>query len=58
MENLTTDSWMVIGLMVILLVASVAMALHVIKKYPPEPMPAEDNSEVEPILCSVDDDDD
>lgn len=58
MENLTVDSWMMIGLCGFIIVASIAMALHIVKKYPPEPIPTpNDEPEVEEILDDVMEDD-
>jgi len=58
MENLTYESWVLIGLALTLFLTSVAMSIHIMKKYPPEHIPTDGNSEEDVILGPVDDDDD
>lgn len=59
MENLTFESWLLIGLFVFLFLTSIAMSFHIINRYPPEQIPAQDDSSQigEPILDGVLDDD-
>ncbi len=61
MENITYEGWILIGLCVFLISASIAMSIHIMKKYPPEPIISqndESSQTAEPILGDVGDDDD
>lgn len=57
MENLTYESWMLIGLVVFFIITSIAMSIHIMKKYPPEPIPSDNDSEIESIPDDVMEDD-